>query len=278
MINNFLLNLHLKNVFYKFSSIIRWYLHLFKSLEPKSNKIFLTKINYQDTLTTNFNRLSHNFNRNKPSNLNNKPLKSLNLLTLYLSLLNIVSDTTLEINGSYRSFFIFEFSKNYPPYINISKVLLKWKNSYNFLYNIFFQNIIVLTFSSKVLKKEVNAFNWSIFSFDYNLFKLVSPFFTIKNLDYGEPSLSLRKMFRTQKINNSIIIDMPYHYRTVQLLRSSDIYTIALTPFNINPWTINYPIPCSSSNLFTQYLFLRLITFIRRKAISDYYRLQLNIF
>lgn len=262
-------------MFYKSCSPIKWYLHFFKSNSSKKDKVYLTKINYYDNLTPKFNKFSYNFNYHAPLSLNNKSLKNFNLLALYLSLLNVISDTTLQINGAYKSFFIFEVSKNYPPYLNISKVLLKWKNSYNFLYNIFFQNIAILAFSGKVLKKEVNAFNWSIFSLDYNLFKLISPYFTIKNIKYGEPSLSIQKMFTTQKVNNSIIIDMPYHSKTLQLLRNSDIYTIALTPFNIDPWIVNYSIPCSASNLFTQYLFLRLLTFIRKKALSDYYKTQM---
>lgn len=154
---------------------------------------------------------------------------------MYLSLLNVLSDTTLKINSFHKSFFIFDISKNYPPYLNLTKVIAKWKTTHNFFYNLFYQQSLVLVFTSKVLKKESNSFSWSLFNFDYDFFKLVSPYFTIKNIQYGEFTMSLRKMLRTHRVFNSIIIDLPYHYKTVQFLTRSGIYTIGLVPFNINP-------------------------------------------
>lgn len=116
------------------------------------------------------------------------------LSILYIRLLNSSSDTSLQINSLNRNLFVYSIGKNYPPYINILKFLIKWNNSYTLLYNMFYSNASILVFTNKTLKLEANAFNWPFFNFDHELFKLSSPYFTMKKSPYGEFAVYLKRL------------------------------------------------------------------------------------
>jgi hypothetical protein len=150
-------------------------------------------------------------------------------------LISSSADTSLHINPLNRNLYVNHVGKNYPPYINISKFLIKWNNSYTLLYNLFYNNASILVFTNKTLKLEANAFNWSFFSFDHDLFKLASPYFTIKMFPYGEFAFYLKKAFAKYSLLNTFILDVPYHEKSIKFLQRADLYTIGLIPLNVNP-------------------------------------------
>ena len=137
-----------------------------------------------------------------------------------------------------------------------------------FIYNLCYYKATILAFTSKIFLKETSAFNWSFFNFEYDLFYYIKPYFTMKNIPYGEDTFTLQHVLKQKRIYNALVVDIPYHQKTIPFLKNIDLFLIGLTPFNMNPWLVHYAIPCGSTNLFTQYFLLKLVIFIRKQALA----------
>ena len=74
------------------------------------------------------------------------------------------------------------------------------------------------------------------------------------------------RMLSQTGLTSAFVSDTKYQKRTLFYLRISGIHTIGLVPYTISPWIVNYAIPAASNTLFTQYFFIKLLTYIRQQA------------
>ena len=166
-------------------------------------------------------RPSYNLSLNETtSTFWKKTSKNFDLFLLYLQFSNTSQTSTFKIHAYYRPLFISEYD-SISPYLNIKKFYAKWNHAYNFLLNLFFEDAKLLMFSHKVLKTETLAFNWSFNLLSFNLFKYSSPYFFLKEFDYGDASTITFKRLAQQQLQIACISDIKYHEKTYPFLHNS---------------------------------------------------------
>lgn len=193
------------------------------------------------------------------------------LFFLYLSFANGLGEAITHINSNFKPFFLGLLSKHNSPYVNVNKLLHMWLHTHTLLYNLFYNQTVFLTFSNKTLQKEAYAVNWYHDTKTYSLFRYSIPLFFLKNHPFGlETNLAFNRL-ADLGLECTFVTDFRYHYRTVAFLKKYHVYTIGLVPYNLNPWTLHYPIPVAVNSIFTQYFFLKLLFYIQNEARSNYY-------
>lgn len=190
---------------------------------------------------------------------------SLRFFTIYLNLTKGFSPFYV-IHAAFRSMFLTSVDSRNLAFISISKLVARWKNTYNLLLNIFYSKVIMLAFTHKSLKDEALAFNWSYNKLSYDLFKYSAPYFFLKNVKHGDELNFIFRRFDKESLTIVFISDINFHRRTTFHLKRFNMYTIGLIPISTNPWLVQHPILVGSCNLFTQYFFLKLLLYFRGNA------------
>jgi hypothetical protein len=100
------------------------------------------------------------------------------LFSIFFFLNYSLFDYRFKTHANYKLFYL---TDNTQPYliIDTTKFLSRWKDSYYFLFNIFFYNCTPAVFGSFVFKKEILALNWHFNFFDINLWRYYFFFFCI---------------------------------------------------------------------------------------------------
>jgi hypothetical protein len=188
------------------------------------------------------------------------------LFTLYLKFANGSGHPEYGIPGRAKSIFLDHrvTMLGHSPYLNINRAYAKWIHTYNFLLNIFYARINVLLFTNRSLRVEALSFNWSYDVIPYSLFKRASPFFFLRDQEYGAEQM--QAYFQRMHFGHSLafVADIQYQKRATSFLRSQGIYTISIVPYTFSPWSVHYSIPVASSTLFTQYFFVKLVAYFRQ--------------
>ena len=125
VLNFYLKEIYLYLVCKKYSFSLNLYLSYINPLKTKRHLINFNKVNVFDKVNISTKNLSNSIDYPTPISTSLIPWKGSNIIQLYFSLFNVSSDTTLRINAFHKTSFIFEVGKNYPPYLNISKFIVK---------------------------------------------------------------------------------------------------------------------------------------------------------
>jgi len=260
---NLKLNLILKtNKFFYTKNI------MFKSI----NKFLNFKINYKFNQPNghcfNDNKIIKYFHFSKKNSILEYKLFNLFFLFNY-SLFN----TNFKCHHNFKLFYIYNYS-NKILLLDSTKFLMRWKESYDFLFNIFFYNFIPLIFSTNFFKNETLALNWSYNIFEINLWKYYFPFFTFKLNNYNKKTDFFFDKLSSLSINFYVITDCIYHYKNLHYIKKKNYYSIGLVNVDLDPWLVNYPIISFFESFLTQLFFFKLLIFIERRSIF----LKHNIF
>lgn len=188
------------------------------------------------------------------------------LFTLYLKFANGSGNPEYGIPGRAKSIFLDHRvdTMNHSPYLNINRAYTKWIHTYNFLLNIFYARINVLLFTNRSLRVEALSFNWSYDVMPYSLFKRASPFFFLRDQEYGAEQMELYFKRMHHGYSLAFVADIQYQKRAAFFLKSQGVYTISIVPYTFSPWSVHYSIPVASSTLFTQYFFVKLVAYFRQ--------------
>lgn len=270
-----LYNLLLKNVtcinnYFNFVMKNQKLLSLFKSTfsKPTTTRTLLTRTS--DLKLYYKTRKILNFQQPKLSIINKKTFY--NLFLIYLQHSTTSSNNFFTPHANFKSLFLFS-QDNTTTYLNLQKMHSKWINTCNFLLNLFMIKCNLLVFATKTLKIETLSFNWSLNLLNYNLFKYSSPIFFTKDSKYSVASTLVFKKFQQSKVDTVFITDIKYHEKNLYYLKRFNITTIALMPYNLNPWLVTYAIPAASSSIFIQYFFLKLLTYLKQYATTKNYNI-----
>lgn len=188
------------------------------------------------------------------------------LFTLYLKFANGSGNPEYGIPGRAKAIFLDHrvTSLGHSPYLNINRAYTKWIHTYNFLLNIFYARMNVLLFTNRSLRVEALSFNWSYDVMPYSLFKRVSPFFFLRDQEYGAEQMESYWKRIHHGHSLAFVADIQYQKRAAFFLRSQGVYTISIVPYTFSPWSVHYSIPVASSTLFTQYFFVKLVAYFRQ--------------
>lgn len=121
-----------------------------------------------------------------------------------------------------------------------------------------------LLFMTKTFRSEVRAFNWSLTTWDYTLFKRVAPYFTLQETQHGHVTNHIFTELSKRRQLFSFITDIKYHEKNAHFLKRFGGYTIGVTPLNMSPWAVSYPIPVGAGTVLVEYFFLSLLSFIQQ--------------
>jgi len=173
-------------------------------------------------------------------------------------------------HANFKNMFLFDSSKT-SIFFNYGRLYMRWMHTYNLLLNIFFRQLKPLLFSTKMFRKEVTAFNWSLDVLDNSLFKRAAPYFFLKDCKYGNENRHVFSELERDGLNVSFVTDVKYHEKNVFFLKRFNSYTIGIIPFNMDPWLVSYCIPIATNNIIIEFFFFKLLSFIRQFVALQHY-------
>ena len=106
------------------------------------------------------------------------------LINLYFLFNYSLFNSNFGTNSTLKLFSIHNYN-NKLILFDSSKFLLRWKELYDLIFNIFFYKFNPLVFSSIFFKNETLALNWNYNFFEINLWKYYFPFFIFKLNNYN---------------------------------------------------------------------------------------------
>lgn len=276
ILNFFLQNLKITSIYHL--NIIKALFSINKNFINES-KTFIKPIFNRNSDSKFYYKSQKNSTRvliSKPNFINST---NYNLFMLYFQQTTNYSTHFLQPHAYFKHMFI-SSTLNTSPILNITKLYSKWKNTYNFLTNLFFLKTSMFIFSNKIFKNETLSFNWSRNLLNYNLFKYSSPIFFLNDTRYGVTPTLIFKRFEQKGLEISFLTDIKYHEKNLYYLKRFNIYTIGLVPYNSNPWVVSYSIPISTSSVYIQYFFFKFLSFLSQFAESrlfnDFKKVWLN--
>jgi len=229
---------------------------------PNSNKSsFVKPIFSRNTQSKFYYKQKTHFNNTTVSKHSFVTSSNYSLFLLYVQQTTNHSSSFLQPHAYFKAFFL-TTTLNSSPVLNISKLYLKWINTYNLLINLFFFKTSLLLFSNKTLKNETLGFNWSQNLLSYKLFKYTSPIFFLKDSKYGVTPTLIFKRFEQKSLSTAFLTDVKYHEKNLYYLKRFHIYTIGLVPYNLNPWMVSYSIPTSINSVFIQFFFIQFLSLL----------------
>ncbi len=179
------------------------------------------------------------------------------------------SNVIYSTNRDFRLFFLAGSpEKSFSAVISSRRYFLRWVDSYNFLFNLFYVESNSQLLTNKIFIEESLAFNWHLSYRNYKLFRLVQPFFLFKDATHGASIHKSVFLVFLQKLDFTILVDIKNHEKLLQYLQRYGMFIISLVPINYSPWKVSYPIPTFSDSSVSQYYFLRWLFFIKGSADS----------
>ncbi len=184
-------------------------------------------------------------------------------------------------------YFLFNYSlfnNNFKPHANIkmfstynysnkllifdsSKFLIRWKEAYDLLFNIFFYNFTPLIFGTNFFKKEILALNWNYNNFDINMWKFYFPFFIFKLNNYNKKTDFFFDKLSFLNVNFFLISDCLFHFKTLHYIKKKNYYSVGLVNASLDPWIVTYPILTLFESFLTQLFFFKLLLFIEKQVL-----------
>ena len=192
------------------------------------------------------------------------------LFLMYFQFMDNRRTNFFSPHANFKNMFLFDSTKT-TVFFNYSRLYMRWTHTYNLLINIFFRELTPVLFATKMFRKEVTAFNWSLDVLDQGLFKHSSPYFFLKDCNYGDQGRYVFSELERAGLNVSFVTDIKYHEKNVYFLKRFNSYTIGIVPFNMNPWLVSYCIPIATNNIIIEFFFFKLISFIRQFVATQQY-------
>lgn len=280
---------HIFEIFYFFYFLLKFYnLNFFKNnysnfyLLKKINQLYFNKLIYKNTnkylnIKINFKfinlkelKISDEFSLKKIFFSNKNTNTYHNLLNLFFLFNYSLFNSYFKVHHNFNLFYVYSFS-NKLILIDPVKFLIRWKESYDLIFNIFYYNFNPLVFSSNLFKNETLALNWNYNIFDVNVWRYYFPFFIFKISNFNRKTDFFFDKIYTRGINFFIITDCQYHFKNLHYINKKNFYSIGLVNVNLDPWIVTYPIVTFFENFLTQMFFFKILIFIERKVLLEKY-------
>lgn len=173
-----------------------------------------------------------------------------------------------QFNTHFRyNFFFVRNNKNKVLIFDFNKIFLRWNDSYNLLFNIFYYNINPLILGSPLFKKEVLSLNWQYSNFDINLWRYYFPFFVFKANKYSSKTDFFFERISSMGVNFFLVTDCHFHFKNLSYLKKRNLYTVGLIDMHTQPWIVTYPILTFFESALSQAFFFKFLLFIDRQVL-----------
>lgn len=189
LLNNLLIFTSFKNSskIYFFYNKLNWlYRHalLDSSINFLVNKKIYNFVSFKKITNSNLKNKHVLFSTNIKSQkivFKNDNITELRLFNIFFFFNYSLFDYKFKTHANFKLFYLTDSTSPY-LIVDTSKFLARWKNSYFFLYNIFFHNCNPIIFGSFIFKKEILALNWHYNFFEINLWRYFFLFFFLKRM------------------------------------------------------------------------------------------------
>lgn len=187
-------------------------------------------------------------------------LESLKLFQLFLKLTCSQPFFYSKQHYAYRLLFS-NLNPNELLYVDLGKAFSRWSSTQSLLVNLFYYDIKILSFGSKLLSNEILSLNWKLATPNLLTHSTFDKSFFFTSAKTGP--LYSKSFLRLSKFNieNAFVFDLNFHQRTIFFLRRYKFFTLGIVASTQNPWLLDYSIPVFSSNILTQYYFIKLFLY-----------------
>ena len=172
-------------------------------------------------------------------------------------------------NATSQSFY-FSHANGGSKIINVSKLLKKWLDFYNLVFNLFYYKTKTLTFTPASHNKEAISLNWGDFNQVWKLWRYSKPFLLNKPNTINDDGDFIFRKLKLKGWSTGVVSDITYHSKTLIYLRRAGFFTLASLPSMYNDSFLDFFLPSTSDTLLTQSYFLRTLIKIKNSATNIY--------
>lgn len=217
---------------------------------------------------------------NQTQELRSEKHKKTNFLFLLFSMFTYSTfGSQFMVNYKFNLFGMISAKKG-SVLLNFEKIFWRWSDSYDFLMNIYYYDLIALTFSSPLFRKEALALNWCYSTWDSQFWKYYSAFFILQPNKYHQKTNFFFVKLKNFDVSYYIVTDCSYHAKNLFYFRRNNYYTLGLVNVNNDPNLVSYPIISFFESYLTQNLFFKLLIYSKKKALflkyNQYKQMWLN--
>ena len=193
------------------------------------------------------------------------------LFILYLTFSHSLGESLYDIHSLNRLYFIFSQFDGCVPSLSLTALFFKWRASFTFLYNLLYAQTPIYLFTHRNLETESASLNFNLLNSDKKLSTASDRYFLYRESYYSYSTSFLMTKLSYKSVLTAFVMDSSFFRKTVFFLTSVNIYSIGLLPYSFSPWSLHYPILVSSTNIITQYFFLKYVILLYRDSKSHYY-------
>lgn len=242
------------------------YVHLQTSTNPLYSNFLIArfKFAYKNDLRLKKSVTPSQSQPIRPSN-SNKQIKLLKTFKSFLRVTSASSSILMVPHYSFRHFYL-GYRKGGLALLSVNKLFQRWKDVYYLIFNLFYYEIELLTFSTSFFRFEILSLNWRIMSKFKFMWRYTKPFLTSKPNKITTHGDFIFYRLNLLGLRVSLIVDILYHSKTVYYLHRAGFYTIGLVPVNYNINTVGFAVPIASDSLFTQIFFIRFLSITQQNS------------
>lgn len=186
----------------------------------------------------------------------------------YRDIINILVSSlqqSFTFHGSLKPIFFPQNSSLSPVFFK--RLYLRWSNFSFFMLNVFYYGGQVFSFGNPLIRKEIEACNWSRKRWQIHEWLWVKSHFSLQTKRASEGgSFFIYKL--SLEWNCVCLFTHPsYNSSMIHYLRRHNIPLIGLIDSSINPWWFFYTLPIPFLSVATQLISLRLIMALRKLAM-----------
>lgn len=173
-------------------------------------------------------------------------------------------------NSKFSRFFFYNNKGGRLKLINSKKLINRWLNSIDLLYNLNYFYLKPLVMSIPFFRKECLAFNWHFSRWEFSFWKLAFPFFVRRTGAYHRKVGYFYSLLKEDVSAFFIVTDCIYHFKNLYYLRKNHFFTIGFVNLSGNPWVVNYPVVNMIESLTNQAFFFKMLSYTTK--LASYHR------
>nr|ASY95726.1 ribosomal protein S2 [Stylonychia lemnae] len=173
-------------------------------------------------------------------------------------------------NSKFSRFFFYYNKGGRLKIINSRKLINRWLNSIDLLYNLNYFYLKPLVMSIPFFRKECLSFNWYFSKWEFSFWKLAFPFFVRRTNAYHRKVGYFYALLKEDVSAFFIVTDCIYHFKNLYYLRKNHFFTIGFVNLAGNPWVVNYPVINMIESLTNQAFFFKILSYTTK--LASYHR------
>ena len=194
----------------------------------------------------------------------------------YIKLNLFIPSEAYTVHSSYSRFYLLNSGKNL-AFLNLKWFFKVWSLFISFLENLFYYNVLAISFSNPFLKEESLSLNWNYLELFKGKWRFSNLFYLFVN-NSNTPNISkFLQALRLKNYHIAFVSDVIYHKRTVHSLNKNNFISVGPLPLTLSFYTLSFSIPVATNSLVSNTFFLRLVLKVKsQNSFSFFNRRKLH--